>query len=194
MSNVTDKTTALNPFDPAALRLNSSYAETIGVKKLLTTVPVRKPTKQEFVRVHSDPLYRVSPIAIIELKEDSETYLVPPAMACELSDEVTPVSLFTAINRQNVLFLWPVKLPSADGRANSWHESQAAAAERAMTRWTKVRAKMSLGAYEIFEAVNDLPDPEWPDVPFDEILRIAFRDHIVESSDHPVVKRLRGET
>jgi predicted DNA-binding transcriptional regulator AlpA len=47
--------TGPNPFDPAALRLDQSYADTVGVKKLLTTVPVRKPNRQDFVRVHADP-------------------------------------------------------------------------------------------------------------------------------------------
>ena len=45
-----------NPFDDLmSLRLDQSYADTVGVKKLLTTVPVRKPHRQEFVRVHPDP-------------------------------------------------------------------------------------------------------------------------------------------
>ena len=50
--------TVPNPFDPAALRLDQSYADTVGVKKLLTTVPVRKPNRQDFVRVHADPAPR----------------------------------------------------------------------------------------------------------------------------------------
>jgi hypothetical protein len=44
-----------NPFDNlSALRLDQSYADTVGVKKLLTTVPVRKPNRQGFVRVHPE--------------------------------------------------------------------------------------------------------------------------------------------
>ena len=31
----------LNPFDPAALRLDQSFADTVGVKKHLMTIPVR---------------------------------------------------------------------------------------------------------------------------------------------------------
>jgi predicted DNA-binding transcriptional regulator AlpA len=46
---MTDQTGS-NPFDPAALRLDQSYADTVAVKKLLTTVPVRKPNRQDFVR------------------------------------------------------------------------------------------------------------------------------------------------
>jgi len=42
-----DSTKLPDPFDPAALRLDQSYADTVGVKKLLTTVPVRKPNRQD---------------------------------------------------------------------------------------------------------------------------------------------------
>jgi hypothetical protein len=38
----------------------------------------------------------------------------------------------------------------------------------------------------------DLPDPEWPEVSFQEILKIAFKDKIIQSIDHPVIQRLRG--
>jgi hypothetical protein len=52
---------------------------------------------------------------------------------------------------------------------------------------------MSLGAYEVFEATGDLPPPEWPDLPFQELVRIAFRDRFITDPGHPVLRRLRGE-
>jgi hypothetical protein len=182
----------LNPFDPAALRLDQSYADTVGVKKLLTTVPVRKPNRQDFVRVHPDPVFRLTPAAIIEVKEDREVYLVTPSMAQALPGEFSMVTLVTAINRQGTLHIWPIKLPSPEGRLNEWHRSAAEAAERAMKKWVRVTASMSLGAYEIFEASGDLPEPVWPDYSLGEILKIAFRDRIVDRVDHPLVQRLQG--
>jgi hypothetical protein len=110
-------TSTPNPFDPASLRLDQNFAETVGVKKLLTTVPVRKANRQDFVRVHPDPAYRLTPAAIIELKEDREVYLVTPQMAMELPGEFKPAALFTSTNRQGVVFLWPVKLPGPDAAA-----------------------------------------------------------------------------
>ena len=181
-----------NPFDPATLRLNQSYADTVGVKKLLTTVPVRKPNRQDFVRVHPEPEFRLTPAAIIEVKEDREVFLVTPSMAQALPGEFALVTLFTTINRQGTLHLWPVKLPAPDGRRNEWHRSGAEAAERAIRNWVRVTSSMSLGAYEIFEANGDLPEPVWPDIPFPEILRIAFRDRIVDHAGHPLVQRLQG--
>jgi hypothetical protein len=181
-----------NPFDPAVLRLDQSYADTVGVKKLLTTVPVRKPNRQDFVRVHPDPAFRLTPAAIIEVKEDREVYLVPPGMAQQLTGEFSVATLYVTINRQGVLHLWPVKLPGPDGKYNEWHRSAGEGAERAMKKWVRVTASMSLGAYEIFEASGDLPEPVWPDYSFEEILKIAFRERIVDSPDHPLVQRLLG--
>jgi hypothetical protein len=41
-------------------------------------------------------------------------------------------------------------------------------------------------------SMGELSEPEWPDKPLTEILQIAFRDRIVDSENHPVVRRLRG--
>ena len=73
-----------DPFDLASLRLNSSFLETAGVKKLLTTVPARRPGPQDFVRVHPAPEYREN-FAMIDLKDDREDYLVRPEILPELA-------------------------------------------------------------------------------------------------------------
>jgi hypothetical protein len=177
--------------DLSKLRLRQDFNETAGVKKLLMTVPVRKPHPQDFSGVHPDPAYRLD-FAVIDLN-DRELYLLTPAIADALSTECVPVMIFTAINRQGVVFLWPVRLPTSDGKVNEWYRSLAAGAERAMTRWVRVKANMSLGAYEITEAASTIADPTWPELPFQELLRIAFRDRIVNSLDHPVIKRLLGQ-
>jgi hypothetical protein len=193
--NVEDRTTApVNDLfsDLSKLRLSQDFIETAGVKKLLMTVPVRKPNPQDFSRVHPDPNYR-SEFAVIELKDDRETYLLTPAVSWQLANEAVPIVLYTAINRQGVVYLWPVRLPSPDGRVNEWHKSLAAGAECAMASWIRVKANMSLGAYEITTAIGPIPDPTWPELSFNELLRIAFRDRIVNDLDHPVIKRLTGQ-
>jgi len=104
-------------------------------------------------------------------------------------------TMHTCINRAGVVFLWPVRLPSPDGRQLAWHHSAQVAAEMAMKRWIRVKANMSLGAYDIFEASCTIPEPEWPsDISFLKLLEIAFKGRLVDSLDHPVLKRLRGET
>jgi len=109
------------------LRLDQSYAETLGVKKLLRTVPVRKPGQQDFVRTH--PEHRLTPAALIELKDDREIYFVAPSMVSELAGEFFVATLYLTINRQNIMTLWPVRLPGPDGKHLEWHRSAAEAAE-----------------------------------------------------------------
>lgn len=185
-----------DPFDPAALRLSDAGMAGLGAKKALLSVPVRKPDKSWFVRTHPDPAYRLQ-TAVVELKEDrgGETYLVAPQLWPALAGESTfaPRALFTAVNRQGVPFLWPVRLPAADGRLDEWSRTALEAADLARTGWVRVAANMALGAYDVFQATGDLPEPEWPDLPFRELLRVAFRDRFIQSEDHPVLRRLRGE-
>jgi hypothetical protein len=73
---------APDPFDLDSLRLNQDFAATVGVKKALTTILVRKPDRQWFVRVHPDADYRLE-TAVLELKEDGETYLIAPGLRAD---------------------------------------------------------------------------------------------------------------
>jgi hypothetical protein len=182
---------AADQFDLTKLRLDQSFTEAVGVKKLLTTVPVRKPNRQDFIRVHSDEGYRMD-AALIEFQEERETYLVVPDIARELPGEYFLATIYTAINRQGVPFLWPVRLPTPDGRVNEWHHSARQGVTLAMRRWIRLKANMSLGAYELYEAEAVIPDPDWPDLPFEELVRIGFKDRLINRVDHPAIKRLRG--
>jgi hypothetical protein len=184
--------TPLDPFAPENLRLSQAFTETVGVKKLLKTVPVRKPSAQDFVRTHPDPEYREN-FPIIELKDEREEYIVTAGLVPELVGEYVTKTLYTAINRQGVVFFWPVRLPSADGKDMNWWRSAREAAALATKSWVRVKANTGLGAYEIFRAESVMSEPEWPDLGFWDLIKIAFRDHLVDRIDHPVIKRLRGQ-
>ncbi len=185
---------APDPFDPASLRLTSDASATLGVKKAILSVPVRKPDKSWWVQTHPDDLYRLQ-TAVIELKEDRETYLVAPSLWPGLAAEPTfsPRALFTSVNRQGVLFLWPVRLPGSDGKVDEWSRTALESANAARGEWVRVIPNMSLGAYEMFTATGDIPAPTWPDLPFADVLRIAFKDRYIDTMDHLVLRKLRGE-
>jgi hypothetical protein len=84
-------------------------------------------------------------------------------------------------------------LPDPDGKLDEWGRSALNAAERATHCWVRVVSNKNLGAYEVYEASARLIEPAWPEVPFSELLRITFRDCYIDSLDHPVLRRLRGE-
>ncbi|MDP6060219.1 MAG: hypothetical protein QGH33_15065 [Pirellulaceae bacterium] len=180
-----------DPFDPARLRLSTNYAETMGVKKNLTTLPCRKPNRHDWVRVREGEEWRLE-TAVFENKALNEVYLVDPAIAPELLGEIVPVCLFLAANRQNDPFFWQVKL-SVDGRTNSWNASALEAATLAQTRWVRMSANMLAGYYDVYTATAELADPHWPEMKFQELSKVWFRDRFLRDRDHSAITALRGE-
>jgi hypothetical protein len=55
-------------------------------------------------------------------------------------------------------------------------------------------ANKHVGGYDMLVAQAVLPEPEWPDVTFDELMQIAFRERLIQGSDHPVVTQLLGRS
>ncbi|MFC1827313.1 hypothetical protein ACFLZQ_05235 [Thermodesulfobacteriota bacterium] len=178
--------------DLESLKLSQDFGKGVGVRKALTVIPVRKPNRQEFVRVHPDENFQIS-TALIELKEEGESYIVAPTLWSELPGEIVPKILLTTVNRQGVLTLWPIRLPDADGRIDNWNRSALEAAHLARSQWLRVAANRSLGGYDTYIATGDLPDPEWPVLSMQEIMDVAFRGYFIDSLSHPVIRRLRGD-
>jgi hypothetical protein len=108
-----------NLSDIENLRLDQSYLDQPAAKRLLITVPVRKPKPQDFVRVHPAPEYRIC-TALIELEADRECYIIPPKFLELFNEgEYYVATLYLAVTRQKIVFVWPVKLTAPGGRQNS---------------------------------------------------------------------------
>jgi len=180
-------------FDPARLCLSQAFDQLGGVKKVIATVPVRRPDPMSFVRVHPDPAWSLVGALLLERVEGQESFLVDPTLHDEVAVVAKVKILFTAITRQGVLFLWPVGMTGPDGRSNAWNDSAQRAADMARKQWVRVNSNQGLGAYEVVVPNAELPPPEWPDLSLEQILELAFRDRFIDSVDHPVLKKLRGE-
>lgn len=197
MSSVT--TNAMpDPFDPselAKLRLSQDFSELAQVRPVMTSIACRKPHKQEFIRVRNGEEHRFTTGCFTD-KDNRETYLITPAVRECLVGDVVPTMLVVCVSRNSPIpFLWPLTLPGVDGRPNRWHESAIEAARIAEGQWVKVMADMAAGCYVPNVALGNLPEPEWDGVPsMTELLRLSFKDRLIATTDHPVLRRLRGES
>jgi hypothetical protein len=186
-------------FDFNKLKLPSTFEQGITTKKLVTTIPVRKPKSGlEFFRIRPE-LDWTFPAYLLDLKEgEEEKYMVIPELLEEVfsTGKLKPVKIYTGITfTGQVFFLSDIPLPDPDGKDNEYNRSRRLAYDLATTKWVKIQANMSLGAYDVIEAKSQLPEPVWPEEPTSMInaLEIAFKDKLIDSYDHPVLKRLRGE-
>jgi hypothetical protein len=188
----------VKPADPTSIfddldALRKQERPIIQKHELLTHVPVGNPSSDGYFRVHPDPAMTL-PAKIFRLKDDKDrtVYYVPPHM-----DEhpltktrlrsVLLVATFCWPLRQ--IGIWPVPLDT-EGVGASWWESARTAYENAKERWTQMSA--GNGHYVVSVAEGDIPDPEWPDRSFSELLKIGLKDRIIDNDAHPVMRRLRG--
>ena len=179
-----------NTPDMSAFRLDTLVDPAMIATPLLTTIPVRKPGKQQFIRVSPDEAYQFD-AALLEF--DRETYLVAPTMMDVLSDEYRICRLVLGVARgASSPFLWPLKLPREDGMSNPWNDSAMQAAEAAKSAWVRVMSDIQQGMYVTKTAEGITDEPIWPEEPMDDLMEIAFRGRLIMSDDHTVVRKLRG--
>ena len=182
-----------DPFDPERLRLSPELTASLGLKRALLTIPVRRPPKEWFFRTHEDPRYHLQTL-VLELKEDRETYLIAPELRDEVIDEpcVRPCILVSCVSRQSKFFFWPLRPPDSSGRRNDWVQSALDAVTIAQKKWIRLRPDLELGAYEVIYAEHLTAAPIWPDMPLAQLLRIAFKGKYIDHCDHVVLQQLRG--
>lgn len=175
-----------------SLRIDQRHdIENLGVRKLLTTVPIRKPAKTDWFRVH--PEHELN-CCMVDLKTERETYFVVPEVAQVISEFVTRVRLRLAVTKQGVAFVWPLRLPSDGRRSDHWQSSAYESAAVAELSWTQVAADMRLGAYVTRVAVAEFGEPRWPEESWPTVLKIAMQGRQISSVDHMVVKDLLGRS
>jgi hypothetical protein len=59
-----------------------------------------------------------------------------------------------------------------------------------MRNWVRVTSED--GHYGVTE-IGSTPEPVFPEMSFNDCLRIAFRENIITTLSHPIVRELRGE-
>jgi hypothetical protein len=181
--------------DLEQLKVDMKQAGLEGASEQLSAVMVRKPPAEEYIRVHSAPEMTIS-LALYELKEgySTEYFIVMPKM---LSTMITLrgafyAQLYVAVTKSGAAMIWPVKLPTG-GAGNPWTASAVQGAKLAKESWIRIFADSAKGQYRIMKAMSELGDPTFPDQPLSELLELAFQGRVIDSDDHPVCRKLRGQ-
>ena len=171
-------------------------AEIAASERILTSLEPRKPKKDEFFRCHPE-LHATLNIYRDETNRVEYVLHDKVAPTVEALVGVRRVSLRLAANYCGDFFAWPVSIP-ADVKANRWHATAYQAMEQSIGSW--IRLMPSSGHYIIYRReVNDAKDPTWPDeIRTDvDLARFAYgtggAGDYIESLNHEVIKRLKGE-
>ena len=121
-----------------------------------------------------------------------ELYLATPDLALELGSDAFPVCLVPYVARDSVLGLWPVKTGKPGAKPNTWNESAYRAALTAREKWIRLQSNQTMSCYEVRVAIGSFEEPLLPEDSYDELVRRAFDERIIESTGHPVIQKLLG--
>lgn len=165
-----------------------------AVTELTSTIEVKKPNKNDFVQIDPDSSKTI-PVVLAEIREQMTVQynIVMPSMIPEMTalGSAGYYQLYAAVNREGVSFIWPVKIPTG-GASNDWLKTGMAAAEAAKKFWVRVYADMGQGRYRVMKAEGELDPPEFSNKSFNEMMEIGFNGRVIDHSDHPVCRKLRG--
>jgi hypothetical protein len=161
----------------------------VGAREILSTIAVRRPKNNEFVR--TDPT-RSLVSQIYEDRDEGETYFIAPHIRPLLIAGVATKLLVLTVNQVGVPFIWPVPCLEDATRRNLWNESARAAYHRSEHEWVKLVGDRGAGQYRVYLAEGELPPPRFPDKLFPELLAIAFGNRLIDTEDHHVIRAMRG--
>ena len=149
-------------------------------------VEVRTPRESEWFRVKPG-VERIVNTLVLRDSSTRDLYLVYGSLWPALESAMVPVCLRAWTDRTGRMAVWSIDLPTLD--ACGPEAPLRAISVAAEKEWCCFRDTAD-GRRVLFSKSNDdLLEPEWPNVPFLDIVSLAFRDRKIVSLDHPIVHR-----
>ena len=184
---------ASTAIDLSQFRLDQSLGATHVGAPMLTTVPVRKPSKMAWNWIHAGEEWRF-PGCVLEREGDKTYYLMTHQVAAAIDPGLfRRVELIAYSTSDGTVALLPVPLPKPDGKTCDWHDSLRDFAYNHAGKWLQIRSNQNLGAYTATECPVPRAAPSPPSVPMAKLIEIAFRGRMITDGNHIVLRQIRGE-
>jgi len=177
-------------FDLRSLALPQNFGALSQVRSEILTVPLRRPNKQTWFAVHPDSTTWMT-AAVLKDELEDDNYIVAPALFGELEGEWAAKVLVPCITRQGSYYVWPIRLPDSGGRIDGWNRSALEIARSCGGQWIRVTSNREVGSYDVTHSVSPTDPPVWP-ADTGRLLETAVRGRVIDSLNHPMIKRLRG--
>ena len=179
-------------FSPENLRLLNKIDLRDLVTAELVELSARKPKKDEWFRVHPDYQQQGG---ILEIDSENKVFWVSKKMQSQVAHD--PCFTFRlcvlVVTRQGVPFIWPVKTDvEAGGSGDRYVRIPFAAMTHGREKWTRLYWSQDRREHQI-ETSDLLDAPKFPDKPFSELLKLAFKDAVISTVDHPAILNLKGK-
>jgi hypothetical protein len=107
--------------------------------------------------------------------------------------------VYLIVTEEGSYRLVPVRLAARDGSQNAYSRTLQVAMRKAETEWVRIYNDPELRdvdrGWEVFLApLGRFPEPIWPGISAGKLIRLGFKDsdNLIDSADHPLVKKYMG--
>jgi hypothetical protein len=177
--------------DVDRLRIDQDFGAHIQTRRKALVVPVGRPDKQSWIHLHPDPKEQWS-VGMLDDTVNRRHYVVDPDILPEITADLVPKLLVPYATRQGSVGLWAIRLPDESGRIDTFNESALAIVREYPAQWIRVLTNQETRSYDVLECEVEVPTPKFPEGGIRYLLKIAFRNRVIQTLDHPVLKALRG--
>lgn len=156
----------------------------IGIGKQPSSVAFRLDPKQQKTFVYI--VEKIESDAGEFVREDY--YVVVKSLHGELEKHTKLITFHAGMTQYDQAFIYPEKIPNIDGFTESWTASGGQLVKKSEKDWVRAKANFNKKEYEV-TCLNLQKRPvKWFD--FNAALNEALKFNIIDSMDHPVLKRL----
>jgi hypothetical protein len=151
----------------------------------------RDPAKDEWFRVKSGKERRAVTPALRH-PDTGEVYIASTDLWPMLASKLLWVGPRVCINNQGEIFVWAVPFPPIVGGARIWPGPAGIVADLAEMKWCRASLDSENGQYTVatLSTRANPPEPIWPDIDYLDAADAAFRDRLIMTPDHPLLRGL----
>ena len=183
-------------FRPENLLRSQDFDALINVREVRTDVRIGAPNAQAFVRTSKKEDGWVQ-IDVLEIKKNSSTevYFLSKSVASKLQGETArkTAAAILSVGRNGLPFFWYIPVPTGNALQDRTSRTKLDAAKLAMDKWVRFQWDSAKNRHVTMVAQYE-DEPEWPEEPTHELLKLAFRDRVIDSLDDPIIKDLQGRS
>lgn len=180
-----------SPFDDIEALRKSNKAAFGGEKEGPVTVILGRPKKEVYVRFRDDDAYYL-PAYVWTVSDDSRVIYFITNNLWDLEDlqgGLRAVILAPWLGSDNSIGIWAAP---ASSTAGSWYDSGQEVLAVGRREWIRMQTDTKERRYRYFLPTKPVPDRDWPDLNFGEMLKRAFGSRVVDTEDHELIRKLRN--
>jgi len=166
----------------------------VSRRVVAVNVTVKRPSNNVFFRCNAKPDMTLDASVIIGDGGSDDFYFVTPPMLNHptMLPRLRKVTIATVCSWPGgAISLWPVPI-LGETRITCW-KSARAAYDLSKEKWVQLCWNSDLRDYDVIVTDGINTEPIWPtDRTFVDLLKLGFADKIIDTPEHPYVKRLRG--